>query len=117
MLKKIVLIVIVLFFLLALLGLGKQISGALEAGTRLDRAADELSKLQEENRKLKEDLVWVSSPEFIEEQARNKLNLAKQNETIFLVDQTQIDRVIAASKKVEEVKLPNWQGWIKLFFR
>ncbi len=112
--KKIASIGIILLVLLGLFGLGKQISKALEAGHRLDKAADNLNKLQQENRELQNRLVQVQRLEFIEEQARNKLNLAKKGETIVVIPQEEIDKVLGLNKKVKEIKLPNWQGWLKL---
>ena len=115
--KTVSLLVIFVISIVILIGLVRQIKDALEAGSRLDRATDEVSALQAENRSLKQKLENSKSFEFIEEIARNKLNLGKPNETVVIIQKELIDNLINAQKKVEEPKLPNWKGWLRLFWR
>ncbi|MBI3485482.1 cell division protein FtsL [Candidatus Daviesbacteria bacterium] len=117
MLKKASIGVIILLILIALFGLTKQITKALQAGKRLDIATDEVSKLQDENRNLQQRLSEVKSLSFIEQQARDKLNLAKPNETVVIIPKEQIEKVLGESKKIEDIKLTNWQAWLKLVFK
>ncbi len=115
--KKLTITVIVFLMLLSILGLGKQISEALQASSRLDKAAGEVSALQSQNQKLRNQLVEVQRPSFIEQQARNKLNYAKSNETIVIIPETLLKEVLKqSSPKPPEPKIPNYQGWFKLFF-
>lgn len=101
---------------LILISLIKQISESLDAGKRLDREVEEVTGLQEENKKLKRRLEEVLKLEFIEEVARNKLNLSRTNETVVIIPQEAVNQVIASNQEVKESKLPNWQGWLRLFF-
>ncbi len=114
--KKIFIISAVFLIILAIFGLGKQMAKALQAAQRLDLASDQLSKLQEENTKLQKQLTEVKSKDFLEQQARNKLNLSRANETILIIPQDQIDKVLGLGKKMPEIKIPNYQGWLKLIF-
>lgn len=115
--KKIFVISAIILILLAIFGLGKQISKALQATSRLDQATDILSRLQEENRKLQTQLIKAKSQEFIEQQARDKLGLTKPDETTILIPQDQIEKILGLSKKVPEIIIPNYQGWLKLLLR
>ncbi len=92
-----------------------QIFDALKVGDRLEESAERLHTLEIKNQELKKKLLEVKSPEFIEKQARDKLGLAKEGETIVVIPQEKIDAILGASKKLEELRLPNWQGWLKLF--
>lgn len=115
--KTFLMIVIILIGLLVLIGLVRQIIAALQSGERMDRLLDEVGLLQAENKRLQDELVEVQQLDFIEEIARNKLNLARPDETIMIIPQEIIDKVLSLSKPVEEPALPNWQAWLKLFLR
>lgn len=112
--RNVIKIVILVLILVAIYGLGRQIFKALDSQDRLDQAADNLSQLQEENRILQQKFEEVQKQEFVEKIARNKLNLAKPNETLVIIPQTEIDKVLGISDRVEEKKLPNWERWLKL---
>jgi cell division protein FtsB len=113
--KTITIIIAVIFAILILAGLFKQINQALEAGKRLDQSADQVSKLQDINSQLHAKLDQSKSLSFVEEIARDELNLAKPNETIVIIPQEQIRAILAANTKVGPAPIPNWSGWLKLF--
>lgn len=100
---------------LILTSLIKSISESLNTSKRLEGQVEEVARLQEENKRLKKRLEEVLKLEFIEEVARNKLNLSRPNETVVVIPLETINQVIASNKEVEEPKLPNWQGWLRLF--
>lgn len=115
--RKIVFALIFLIILVIFYALGSQIYGSLRSGDRLNQEMEVLVSLQKKNMELKNKLNLVQSVGFIEEEARNKLNLAREGEMVLLISQKRIDQVLGAEKKqVEEIKIPNWQGWLKLFW-
>lgn len=110
-------IIIVLVSFLILVGLIRQIIGTLEAGKRLDKLADEVSTFQEKNNKLQAQLENAQKYEFIEKVARDKLNLSKPEEIVVIIQDEDINKIINAQKPTPQPKIPNWQGWLKLFVR
>lgn len=100
---------------LILIGLSKQIADALEASSRLDKAVSEVGLIQQRNKELKNDLTNAQKYEFVEEAARDKLNLAKPNETVVIIPEAEINKIIEAAKPKITPKIPNWQGWMRLF--
>lgn len=74
-------------------------------------AQTDLRKEKEENQKLKAKLLYVTSQEFIEKEARNKLLLVKSGESEIIVPK---DLILKRAIKKEEI-LPNWKQWINLF--
>lgn len=91
---------------------------ALKAADRLTEAVNKLHRLEVKNTELKNQLKMVSSPDFIEQQARNKLNLAKEGETIVVISEDKLKQILRSSKDIlEEQNLPNYLGWWKLFFK
>lgn len=116
--SKLIPIVVILILGLVLVGLTRQINDALQASNRLDQAAAEVTGLQSKNQQLKKKLTEVQQPNFIEQIARNKLNFARPNETVVIIPKEALDKVVlGASKKIEDFKLPNWEGWLRLFFK
>lgn len=114
-------IVFILFFIVILglfYALGNQIYDSLNSGDRLEKETEALMKLQKKNLDLKNKLREVQSMGFIEKEARNKLNLAREGETVMILSQEKIEEILRAEKKqLEEPKIPNWQGWLRLFWR
>ena len=93
-----------------------QILWATGSYSRLDQMADEVYKLEAENKILKKRLSVVSSSEFIEQQAREKLGLAKAGETVVLISDEKIKQTVGATESAQ-VRLPNPLGWWKVFLR
>ncbi len=116
MIKKIGLILIILTVLIVAYKLILQIFDALKSGDRLGAKENIVYNLEAENKKLKDKLSEAESPEFIEQEARNKLGLAKFGETIVIIPDEKLKQVLEASNSAKEVRLPNWQGWLKVFF-
>ncbi len=73
----------------------------------------ELVRLQKEQENLQNKLKLAQTPEFIEKEARERLNLAKVGETIILVES---DETQAQIKEKETMIVPNWKKWWNLFF-
>ncbi|MBI2022378.1 septum formation initiator family protein [Candidatus Daviesbacteria bacterium] len=115
MLRKITVILGILILSLVLIGLIRQIGEALNSSRRFDSAIEELSKLQKENKRLQKRLTEVKTEKYIEEIARNKLNMTKPDETIVIVPNAAISKVLAENTVPIEPKLSSWQGWLKLF--
>ena len=115
--KKIGIIFIFLVLLVIAFNLITQIMSALKAGDRLTQAAQRLEEVEVKNKELKKQLQEASSQEFIERQARDKLGLARDGETVVVIPDEKIRQVLGEAKiSIEEHRLPNPLGWFKLFF-
>lgn len=117
MLKKIILATIIIVVLLVFYNLLRQINEAVKSGERLSEAADTVYRLEAKNRELKQKLSQIQSSQFIEEQARNKLGLSKSGETVVIIPDEKLKSVLGATSSAQTVRLPNWLGWWKVFFR
>lgn len=115
MIKKIALTVAILALVVIVYKLFNQISNTLNVSNRLNKQVESLSKAEIKNRELKEKLSQIKSPQFIEEVARNKLGLAKPGETIVIIPDEKIRQILGASQTAL-TRLPNWLGWLKLFW-
>lgn len=116
MLKRILLGLVMLVFIVIAYNLTSQIFNTLKSGDRLSEATNKLTQLETENKELKKRLEKVQSQEFVEQQARDKLGLAKEGETIVIIPDEKLDQILEASREAKIVRLPNWLGWWKVFF-
>jgi cell division protein FtsB len=78
-------------------------------------AQKEQERQKQENQRLKSQLSYVKSKEFVEEQARNKLFLVKPGEQEVLISEELIKESSTSSAK-EKKDDPNWKKWWELFF-
>lgn len=115
MYKKLLVIVIIIVAVIILTSLVRQIASALGSDVRLDRLLDDVGNLERENKKLKKELALAGSYDSVEEIARNDLNMSFPDETVVIIPQGMIEKALTPEKKVEDVKIPNWQGWLRLF--
>lgn len=117
MIKKVGLVTSILIAIFISYNLITQILRSTGSYNRLDQTADEVYKLEAENKMLKKKLSDVNSPIFIEKAAREKLGLAKSGETVVLISDEKIKQIIGATDSASVTRLPNPLGWLKVFFR
>lgn len=116
MINKFVVVIILIIGLVAGYNLISQIIQATKSGERLSEAADAVYKLEIKNKELKNKLENIQSPQFIEEEVRNKLGLGKAGETMVIIPDEKIKQILGASESAA-IRLPNWLGWWRLFFK
>ncbi len=75
----------------------------------------EVKKNQRENEDLKRKLRIVEKPQFIEEEARNKLFMSKPGEGVIVLSQKDREATLSAKPKPKDTR-PNWKKWWDLFF-
>ena len=118
MIKKLVILLILVVFLALLYSLSHQIIDTLQSSYRLSSAEDEVVALQTENSRLKGQLSEVGSAQYIEQQARDKLNMSLPGDRVFIISQSEIAKIVKVGQNTAPVKenLPYWKGWLRLFF-
>ena len=115
--KKVVLIAVIILLLILGYSLSQQIYKSLKAGSRLDEEKERLISLQNKNSELQKKLQEVGTVQFIEGEVRNKLNLARPNETVVVIPQEEIDKILNAKVKKPVETVANWLGWLRLFWK
>lgn len=116
MFRKIVLGSTILLVLFLGYNLVVQITDAVRSQDRLSSQAETVYELEAENRQLKKKLSEVQSIEFIEKESRNKLGLGKAGETLVIIPEEKLKQILGASQSAV-VRLPNWLGWFRIFFK
>lgn len=116
MFKKITIGIAILVVAAIAYNLINQIMHTLGVSERLSKAAEKVYGLEIKNKELKKKLSEIKSPQFVEEVARNKLGLAKEGETLVIIPDAKIKEILGATESATEPRLPNWLGWLKVFF-
>lgn len=105
-----ILIVIVLLFIIN--NLVHSIYDLWQKQGLLTQAEKQLSAEKLKNTKLKTEISRAKSPQFIDEEARNKLFLVKPGEQEVLISKD----LLSKSPQKQAQNIPNWQKWWQLFF-
>lgn len=91
---------------------------ATQISSQIQAEKAKLAKIQEDNNKLRQQLVQTQKPDFIEKEVRDKLGLGKEGEAIVVLPDADTLRKLAPEAQVEADTLPdpNWKKWERLFF-
>ena len=98
-----------------IINFSKDIFRLLKAGERVNQAQIKLEEAESENAELKQLKEYYQSEEFLEQQARDKLNLAKEGEVVLVLPENVSD-LVSERKLQEPERPPNWRQWWNLFF-
>lgn len=97
-------------------GLARQVWTTIQNSQRLNLAQDRLKVVDDENTRLGQEIKKLSSDQYVEEQARNQLGLAKPGETVVVLPNDQNNKHQEPAKLKPTSDLPNWYLWWRLFF-
>jgi cell division protein FtsB len=98
---------------IAIISLASSLSSTTRRRGILETRQLELTRLQEKDKELEKRLQIAQSPEFIEREAREKLNLSKPGETVILIDQIP---KMNGNTYIVDTNTPNWKQWWEIFF-
>lgn len=113
--KRPISLIILIIGISLIINLSRDIFRLLKAGDRVRQAQLRVEELEKKNLELKELKEYYQSEEFVEEQARNKLNLAREGETIVILPPN-VGELVGWEEEKEPQEVPNWKRWLKLFF-
>src|SRR5258708_3481022 len=111
--KRILFIIFIVISFVIIYNFSSSIYKLLSKKNVLIQAESELKKAQMQNGNLKNQLSHVKNPQFVEEQARDRLFLVKPGENTVVIPQNLLP--IPISTKKLAITTPNWQKWVKLF--
>ncbi|MFZ5559219.1 MAG: FtsB family cell division protein [Patescibacteria group bacterium] len=75
-----------------------------------------IDELKESNKELTELEKYLQSPEFLEKEARLKLNLIKDGEKLVIIKRSEEESNLKESKPEENKNIPNILKWWEYFF-
>ncbi len=111
-------IILSILFIIATVNFTRTTLRILESSRRLENTKKEAELLQKEKQDLTEKITYRQTDDYIEEQARNELNLVKPGEEVYLSPETlgykaeePLQQPVANKQKAK-----NYQIWLDLFF-
>lgn len=113
--KRVLLILAVIFGLYLVFSLSRQVYFLFKAKGRIGSAEQKLVQVQTEHDKLQRELEYRQSNEFLEAEARNRLGLAKEGETVVILP----EKLQAEGKQSEDEttqKPSNLLRWLQRLF-
>jgi len=112
--KRLLAILVIIVGSFLIIGLSRNIIRLLRAEKKVDTAHEEVRQLQSEQEALLEKKEHFESEEFIEEQARDKLQMTKEGEAIVVLPSDFKEKANSGDEKIA-YELPNWQQWLQVF--
>ena len=112
--RKLVAIAILVFGVYLIISFSRSVLDLWQKQDQMEKARNRVKDLAAENNRLKSQLEYVQTEDFVEKMAREKLNLVKSGETIVLIPQSVLK--LATASAAPTPPPPNWQQWIRLFF-
>jgi cell division protein FtsB len=120
-------IVISVLFILAAINFTRTTLDILKSSKRLDDIKLEVSDLEDKKSDLEEDIEYKKSEDYVEERARNDLNLVKPGEKVYVVsdldlsdiDEKTSDVLAEFTERIErntKESDSNAYQWFRLFF-
>ena len=106
-----------LVILVLLISIVRNVSRIANLNKNIQEEEQSLVSLRKKNDELKKKVEEVKSDEFIEKQARDKLGLAKEGETVVVLPDGESLKKLAPLNNDESETLPdpNWKKWEGLF--
>ena len=108
-------IIIIIAGIGLIVNLSKDIMRLLRSGDELKLAEQKVIELEEERVLLKEKKEYYQSEEFVEEVARNKLNMSKEGETIVILPED-VQSILGTKNSQIPEFIPSWKQWVNLFW-
>ncbi|MBM3205399.1 septum formation initiator family protein [Candidatus Shapirobacteria bacterium] len=108
-------ILIVLVGIGLIVSLSRNIFKLLKAADELNLAEQKVKQLEQESADLAQKKEFYQSEAFIEQEARNKLNMTKEGETVVILPPN-LKQVLGEKENLPTEPLPNWRQWWNLFF-
>lgn len=104
------------------ISLGKETYRKRQIQREVENLQAEISKVNQENSDLANLISYLSSQEFQEKEAREKLNLQKEDEKMIVLRKEmgpqngEKSGDVRNNSQTQESKVPNWRKWLEFFF-
>ena len=113
--RKLVNRLLIIAFLVLIVSLVRGIAITVKTSRQVEALAKDVETLQQVNDDYKEELAYRETPNFVEQEARNKLNMIQPGETVVIINQPQeVESVLGAQEVVVDNRA-SMEIWRDLF--
>lgn len=109
-------IIIFCISLLAAVSLSRSVYSLWRKRDYVRERADRLAWEQAEKARIKKEIKEAQKPEFIEKEAREKLGMTKEGETVVIMPNDKLQMTNGKTDEKTPVLISNWKKWWRLFF-
>jgi cell division protein FtsB len=109
--SKIFFAVIIILFIVSSLELLNEIGRRNKISYEIKKQRDQIEKLQQQNTDLSSLIQYLNTDNYVESEARKKLNLSKSGESLVVVENA------STTAFNDDNKIPNSLRWWNYFFR
>ena len=113
--SKYSLFILFVVFLLLVIALGRESYLNYQTNQEIKELQKKIEELKKNNVEMAEMEKYFQSEEFLEKEARLKLNLIRDGEKLIIIKEEENDLVDDEEKEDSE-KIPNFRKWLKYFF-
>ncbi|MGB9911644.1 MAG: FtsB family cell division protein [Microgenomates group bacterium] len=113
--SKIIKGLILIFTIYLILKTGSDISKIFNAFKKIEKTKAEVLVLEKKKNELLQKKEYYQSEEFIEQEARNKLNMAKPGEIVVILP-PDFQKFLRKNNNELSKNIPSWRQWWQLFF-
>lgn len=109
----------IVFYTLMSIGIYNLVSLSIDIYNLSQKEAEKNQKiesLEKEKRRLNEKLTFVNSNDFVEKEARTKLNMKKENEQIYVVNNGNQASTKDETESKKTEKKSNFSKWMEVIF-
>lgn len=110
--------IVILVSLFMIISLSQSVVDLLEKRAIVKQEQERLSDLKEKHEELTKKFEMVQTPAFIEKEARERLGMAKDGETVIIMGDSSLPQQQAEGKVLNDLSRPesNWKRWWQVFF-
>ncbi|HSX48782.1 MAG TPA: septum formation initiator family protein [Candidatus Saccharimonadales bacterium] len=115
--RRILKFTVILIAIILAFSLLRSMSHISSSAQKIEDEKNKVADLEKESEKLKKQLQSVESVQFIEQEARDKLGLAKKGETVVVLPDEETLKSLVPKEETEKEVLPpdNWKLWLNMF--
>ncbi|HCM82250.1 MAG: Septum formation initiator [Candidatus Gottesmanbacteria bacterium GW2011_GWB1_44_11c] len=109
--------IILLVSIFMIISLSRSVVDLWERRNIVQEEQKRLSQLEKKHEELTKKLEMVQTSAFVEKEARDRLGMAKEGETIIIMGESPLPQNTGkAPQPGNSPMLPNWKQWWKIFF-
>lgn len=116
MYSKYSLFALMVIFLLLIIALGRESYLNYQTNQEIKELQGKIEELEKSNTDLAEMEKYFQSEEFLEKEARLKLNLIRDGEKLIIVKEEKQDSIEEQSEEEKSENISNFRNWWKYFF-
>lgn len=114
--SKIFIFGLLIVFVLLFIAAGREAYRNYKIGQDIKNLEEKIEELNKSNLELAEMEKYLQSDEFLEKEARLKLNVVKEGEKLVIIKQPEGEIMNEEKQQIEEKEISNIQKWWRYFF-